>query len=713
MYSVYVDGTCIYDDTAIIDDYAIINPTLTLEDNSAGSFEFTLPPTNKGYGIVKRMTSEIVVKRGADELWSGRPVQDEYDIFKNQRIVCEGELAYLNDTIQPPMEYHVEGGTGTTAVRSFLETLIEIHNGKLEVGSNKEFTVGAVTVTDPNDYIYRYTNYENTLEAINDKLVSRIGGHLRIRKLNGVRYLDYLAEPVNTNAQVIRFGENLLDYTESFDMSDICTACVPRGERLGEPPEYIAPGIPWPDALEAYTTVEDITETRTRDGVTVKTDSGSIYVYNQNAVNAYGWIVKVVDWSDVYEPSNLFDKADEYLRSVQFDQMELKLTAFDLHMLDVNEQAINVFDKIRVVSEPHGLDKYFPVTKLQIPLQNPENATFTLGETAGKTLSSVTKAKNSSIKYQIENAISGIHLPTQEILDQALENANSLLNQFMNGYISWVKSENYGNEMYITDTADYTAATRLWRWNLNGLAYGTKAASDPIEDVVWTTAITMDGTIAGQFIAAQSVSANTLYGGIIRDKQGNNYWDLNQGIFHFEGISNAEVATAYEYSKNQSETVAPESGWSTTFPSRQSGWYIWQRIKTTYADGTISYTDPLCLSAGKDGLLPYIISDKGTDVSNLDDVTVTLTGIIGNGDGEDADPLANKYIYVWFIRKDGDSGYSFLDVGKQISVGINESLCDEFAGIWFSTDPEDTYYRNESGTTYTNESGDIYVVAKL
>lgn len=705
MYSVYVDGTCIYDDTAIIDDYAIINPTLTLEDNSAGSFEFTLPPTNKGYGIVKRMVSEIIVKRGATELWSGRPVQDDYDIFKNQKIICEGELAYLNDTIQPPKEYHVDGSGSTAAVRSLLSSFITIHNSQLEVNSNKVFEVGYVTVTDPNDYIYRYTNYENTLEAIKEKLVDRLGGHIRIRKTNGVRYIDYLAEPVNTNAQVIRFGENLLDYAETFDMSDICTVCVPRGAALDD--EHTP--LDFPEALTAYLTVESVNQ-------------GSIYVKHQAAINRFGWIVKVVDWNDVEDALTLYNKAVAYLHSLWdekessiYERMQLNLTAFDLHMLDVNVQAINVFDKIRVVSEPHGLDRYFPVTKLQIPLQNPENTVFTLGETEGKSLSSVSTNRNESLKYDIQKAVSEVKIPTQEILDQALANAANLLTSSMNGYTTWVRTD-HGDELFITDTEDYTAATRLWRWNLNGLAYGTKNASDPVDSTTWTTAITMDGTISGQFIAANSISGNKIYAGTIQDIPGNNYWNLNTGEFHISGISNAEVATEFQYCLSSSDTVAPaqdDPGWQNTFPVRSSGQYIWQRIKTTYADSTIAYTTAMCISNGQDGLVPYVVSNRGTDVSNLDDVTVTLTGIIGGGDGEDVDPMANKYIYIWFVQKDGGSTYSFLDVGKQINVRINENLCNEFAGIWFSTDPEDTYYKNESGTNYTNENNDIYTVYDL
>lgn len=720
MYSVFVDGVCIYDDVGIVEEYAIINPVLTMEDNAAGSFEFTIPPTNAGYGLVKRMTSEVVVMRGGSELWSGRPITDDYDIFKNQKVVCEGELAYLNDTIQPPAEYHTAASGTSTAVRKFLSDLIDVHNSQLEENSNKVFAVGAVTVTDPNDYIYRYTNFENTLEAISEKLVSRLGGHIRIRKLDGVRYIDYLADPVVTNTQVITFGENLLDYAESFNMDDVCTVIVPRGARLEEediPPDY-------PSALDPYLTVASV-------------NHGSIYVVNQAAVNRYGWIVKVVDWNDVENPNVLYAKAVDYLNAMWndeetslFNRIEFKISAFDKSLVDNTQQPINVLDKIRVISEPHQLDRYFTVTKLQIPLQNPENATFNLGDVSAQALSSVEGSRNNSIRYEIERILSGVTLPTQEILDQAFANSQAIMNQFMNGYISWVQNDVevegrivHQNELYITDTEDYNAATKLWRWNLGGLAYAEKEADDPISSANFVTAITMDGAILGEFIAANSISGNKIYGGIIQDVYANpaagtgNYWDLTNGILHVSGISNAEVNTTYEYCIGSSDTTAPpaaDPGWSEDYPTtRPSGTFIWQRINTTFADGTHSYTSAMCVANGRDGLVPYIITDKGTDVSNLEAVSVTLTGIIGNGDGEDSDPYGNDYLYIWFVRKDNNLGYSYLDVGKRITISIDGDLCNEFAGIWFTTDVGDTYYKNEGDLYYTNESGSIYAVCDL
>ena len=35
--------------------------------------------------------------------------------------------------------------------------------------------LGKVTITDANDSLYRYTNFENTLKAIREKLVEKLG----------------------------------------------------------------------------------------------------------------------------------------------------------------------------------------------------------------------------------------------------------------------------------------------------------------------------------------------------------------------------------------------------------------------------------------------------------------------------------------------------------------------------------------------------------
>ena len=382
MYTVYADDICIYNDTYVLDSVKAVNPKLTLEDSSAGSFEITLPTTNVGYDYIQRMTTDIVVKKEGSEIWAGRVLSDGKDFWNNRSLFCEGELAFLNDTTQPPAEYH-----GIT-VRGFLETLINVHNSK--VAANRRFTVGIVTVTDPNDSLYRYTNNETTIECINKKLVERLGGHLRVRKENGVRYIDYLEDMSNTNTQVIEFGKNLIDFTRNWDSTEYATVILPLGAHLEESEIQ---------ALDAYVTVEEVND-------------GSMYVSSAEAVTAFGWIEKVVHWDDVTTPSRLLTKAQKYLSDLQFDNMTLELTAIDMHYLNIDVESIQILDKIRVKSVPHGMDRYFPITKMTIPLDQPENTAITMGDTVKTSLTAVNNQVNSDILRKI-NGTCGIISPAE------------------------------------------------------------------------------------------------------------------------------------------------------------------------------------------------------------------------------------------------------------------------------------------------------------
>lgn len=489
MYSIYADGICIYNDAFALDNMKVIDPKLTLEDSAAGSLSMTLPPSNIGYGTIVRMVSDILVHKDGEEIWAGRVLSEDKDFWNNRILYCEGELAFLNDSTQPPAEYY-----GQT-VRGFLETLINIHNSK--VADDKQFTIGSVTVTDSDDPLYRYTNYEKTIECINEKLVKKLGGHIRIRKVNGVRYLDYLADYPNTNSQIIEFGKNLLDFTRKWDLTEFATVIVPLGNRLDESPI---------EALDAYLTVESV-------------NNDSLYVQSSEAVASYGWIEKVIHWDDVSTASSLLSKAEAYLSDIQFDNMSIELSALDLHYLDVNYEAVKLLDELRVVSKPHGMDRHFPVTKLEIPLDSPEKTLFKLGDTIKTSLTSVNNQTNTSILQKIES------LPkAQSVLKEAKENATQIMNMATNGYIT-ITQDQYGtNTMYISNDKDYTKATKLWKWNINGLAYSNDGGE------TFGLAITMDGAIVADFITAGILNADLIKTGKLQDIDGNIIFDLSTGM---------------------------------------------------------------------------------------------------------------------------------------------------------------------------------------
>lgn len=64
-------------------------------------------------------------------------------------------------------------------------------------------------------------------------------------------------------------------------------------------------------------------------------------------------------------------------------------------------------------------------------------------------------------------------------------------------------------------------------------------------------------------------------------------------------ISNLVTGTVNEYAINTSSSTSPTSGWSTTQPAWSDGKYIWMRTKTTTKDGTVSYSNPACITGAK------------------------------------------------------------------------------------------------------------------
>ena len=486
MYSIYADGVCIYSDVFALDSMKVINPKLTLEDNGAGSLTVTIPPQNVAYHSIVRMVTDISVQKDGEEIWAGRVLSESEDFYRTRVLYCEGELAFFNDTTQPPAEY-----SGLT-VRGYLEKLISVHNSK--AAANRQFAIGAVTVVDENFPTY-YTNYENTMSLIN-AMVEEYGGHIRVRKINGIRYVDYLKDYPDTCSQVIQFGSNMIDFTKQWDSSEFATVIVPLGNRLEDSPI---------EALDAYLTVESV-------------NNGSMYIQSDEAVRVYGRIEKAVTWDDVSEPEVLLEKAKAYLSDIQFDNMELELSALDLHYLDVNTEAVKLLDEIRVISRPHGLDRLFPVTKLEIPLDSPEQTQFKMGDTVKTSLTSVNNQISASIMEKIET------LPkAHSILKEAKDNATQIMNMATTGYITITKDQYGSDTLYISNVRDYTKANKLWKWNMNGLGYSKDGGK------TYGLAITMDGSIVADYITTGVLNADVIRAGTLKDYGGNFILDFETG----------------------------------------------------------------------------------------------------------------------------------------------------------------------------------------
>lgn len=142
-----------------------------------------------------------------------------------------------------------------------------------------------------------------------------------------------------------------------------------------------------------------------------------------------------------------------------------------------------------------------------------------------------TELSNKDIKtkpptiQQIANELEKI--PTVDnFLQIAKDQATSVLNAGINGYVVANK-----NEILIMDTSDKNTATKVWRFNVNGIGYSNTGYYGE-----YGTAITMEGQIVADFITTGILNANLIKTGIIQSLNGESFINLDTGEAQLTGM---------------------------------------------------------------------------------------------------------------------------------------------------------------------------------
>ena len=471
MYQILIDGRDLYYPRD--EEYTVSDAVVHLQLNDSGSVEFGLPVLNPEYGNIKNRISMLQVLKNGKEIFYGEVRESEKDFYGTKQVYAVGELAFLFDSIQPQAKYQ------DMTSRQLLETWLNIHNSQVE--EKKRFYVGMVTVHDPNDSLYRFTNQETTLDCIREKLCEKLDGYLRIRKVDGKRYLDLvtLQEYGKICEQPIEFGDNLLDYSENVSASELYTCVIPKGARLEESPI---------EGLEAYVDIKSV-------------NGGKDYLYSQDAVNTYGWNRCVVSWGDVTEPANLKKKGEQWLKDNQYENMVLELSAADLSLLDAEIESFELGDSVPVYSKPHGMDRTFPVQKLELHLQNPAEDKLQLGNSVKLSYTEQNKGNYQYFNQQLEST-----RQTTAWLQSAIDNATAMMTGSKGGYkvSEYDEKGRWLRDLYM-NAPSKEQATQVMQINMNGIGFSRDGFDGPYKNA-WT----IDGVLLGEFIKAGSVSAEKL-----------------------------------------------------------------------------------------------------------------------------------------------------------------------------------------------------------
>ena len=345
MYKVYSDNNLLY--SSNLENLKIVNPSLEVELNKTGSFVFDIYPDHPYFSRIKKMKSIITVYHSGHTLFRGRVLDEEIGWHNQKTLTCEGDLAFLIDSVIRPFSI-----TGTP--ENVLTYAIAQHNA--QVDTTKQFRLGNVTVEGT--LTIDLTEHTNTLEVLQKHLLEAFGGYLMTRTLNDVTYLDYLSEITRLAPQSITFGKNLLDLKRIQKGADIATVIIPLG---------------------AFIKDEEGNETTRR--LTVEAVNGGFdYVQNDDAITQFGRIVKSVIFEDITDASVLLLRGQSYLAdSINLGE-SIEMTAADLAALDVTLASFQLGTKVNVKSKPHGLDQNFVVSKLSLKLLDPAANTLVLGK---------------------------------------------------------------------------------------------------------------------------------------------------------------------------------------------------------------------------------------------------------------------------------------------------------------------------------------------
>lgn len=347
MYAVYVDDELLYS-TAPGENQFIINPKISLERNKPGLFSFTLPPGNLLYDGIQKLKSTIAVMQDSDEIFRGRVSSDETDIYGQKNVECECELAYFKDSIQRPYKFD---GTPLGLFR----LLIDNHNAM--VNEDQQFLIGTVTaISDSGKAQVETDEYGDTFSELTNRMISAYGGLLRVRHAGGVRYIDYLADG-DENSQIIEFGVNLLDLKKNISAEEVFNVLIPLGAAVNG------------------------SSGRYQEALTIKDVNGGLdYIEDAAAIAKYGKrIFKFKQWPYIEDAQELLEKGREYLATGISEETTLTVNAIDMHFVDATKQRIGIGGRVRIVSNPLGIDRTETCTKIQMDMLNPEYTQYTFG----------------------------------------------------------------------------------------------------------------------------------------------------------------------------------------------------------------------------------------------------------------------------------------------------------------------------------------------
>lgn len=344
----------------------------------------------------------------------------------------------------------------------------------------------------------------------------------------------YLNRGSDTDVE-IRYGKNLADIQQDLDYGQTYSAIAPFWyDASADESVFLPEGIIVAENAVMY---DDLT---TETGKTLETENGE-------PLEAAYTLIKAVpmDLSDRWETrpteQQLRDKAtsilnasDAWLPKENIQVDFIALWQSDEYAEYAPLQRVRLCDTVSVIYPELGVQGIRKrVIKVEYDSLLDRYTSIELGQ-AQTSFPSVLKADTVTEVLKT--------VPTKSSLENAISAATQLITGGLGGHVViGTNADGQPNEILILDTEDIATAVNVLRINENGIGFSSDGY-----DGTYRSAWTLDGHFVADFIDTGTLTGNIIKTGIITDKLGKNYWNLETGDISitFDPGSGAAVTQA-------------------------------------------------------------------------------------------------------------------------------------------------------------------------
>ena len=327
--------------------------------------------------------------------------------------------------------------------------------------------------------------------------------------------VKFLANRGTNNGVTILYGKNLTKLDHNSDLSGVYSHLCPFAKvKEGDTVTY----------LELHEKKIALTTTLTETKVLIK-DFSSYFGSGEGKLQPTEANLRQVATDFILANPNLGIEVPNV--TLSFEQLRGQFGYSNLH------ETVNLCDIVTVKYPSLGIDIQTKIVKIVYDVLKEKFKTLTIGSSKASLVDTTTHTQQEA--DATSQAVSEIPSYVEQAISHATEQITGA-----NGGCVVIDMDNQSRPYELLVMNDYSKedATKVWRWNINGLGYSPNGYNGP-----YTTAITSDGHIVANFIDTGTLTANIIKAGTIQALSGDSYWNLESGDLNLTGAINATSGT--------------------------------------------------------------------------------------------------------------------------------------------------------------------------